>query len=338
MGVEILVRLNFDIDFVVSWVDGNDPQWMSKHDKYASQDTLDVKKARFRDYGIFKYWFRAVQSYAPWVHHIFLVTDNQRPDWLIENDKLTVIDHSQIMDEKYLPVFNSSAIELNVHKIPNLAEHFVYFNDDMFLNKLVRPTDFFSTKGLPKDTAGLNAIQPLYDFDYIHVNNMKIINENFSKKDVMRTQFFKFFNPINMELNIYTALLFFWPKFTRFFDLHYPYSINKSQMSSVIRENLIAYNKTMNDRFRSTDDITIWLVRYYALVKGQFSPRTPRVGKIYDLLTQRQGAIDDLVRGKHKMIVMNDDANISDSEFDRLTIELHKLFQEKLPDRSSFEK
>ncbi|WP_257593949.1 hypothetical protein [Lactiplantibacillus plantarum] len=140
----------------------------------------------------------------------YLVTDHQVPEWLdTENDGITVVDHSQIIPAEYLPVFNSNAIELNLYKINNLSEHFVYFNDDMFLNKPVMPKDFFSEDGRPKDTAGLNAIQPKFDFDYIHVNNMKIINENFDKKLVMKKQFFKFINPINLELNIYTMLLFF---------------------------------------------------------------------------------------------------------------------------------
>ncbi|RWR35977.1 sugar phosphotransferase, partial [Pediococcus acidilactici] len=158
--------MDFKIDFVVSWVNGQDPKWLEKYVEYKDDDTLDVKNARFRDYGIFKYWFRAVEQNAPWVNHIYLVTDDQKPSWLeAENPKITVIDHSEIINDKYRPVFNSNAIELNLYKIKNLEEHFVYFNDDMFLNRPVKPTDFFSKKGLPKDTAGLNAIQPLYDFD-----------------------------------------------------------------------------------------------------------------------------------------------------------------------------
>lgn len=331
--------VDFKIDFVVTWVDGHDRNWLKQYNKFSKDDDLDVKNARFRDYHIFNYWFRAVENFAPWVNHIFLVTDNQVPDWLNVNDKrITVIDHSEIISDEYRPVFNSNAIEMNLYKIPNLSEHFVYFNDDMFLNKKVKPTDFFSKKGLPKDTAGLNAIQPMYDFDYIHVNNIKIINNSFDKREVMKKHFFKFINFKNMELNIYTILLFFWPKFTRFFDLHYPYSILKSQMKMVIEDNAKSYVKTMNDRFRWRNDISIWLVRYYALVTGKFSPRSPRVGKIYDLLTQYDAAKNDIVKSKHKMIVINDDSNIDGDKFKNISEELRKIMNEKLPRRSSFEK
>ncbi|KAF0343044.1 sugar phosphotransferase [Pediococcus acidilactici] len=331
--------MDFKIDFVVSWVNGQDPKWLKKYIKYKDDDTLDVKNARFRDYGIFKYWFRAVEQNAPWVNHIYLVTDSQKPSWLEDkNSKITVIDHSEIINEQYRPVFNSNAIELNLYKIKNLEEHFVYFNDDMFLNKPVKPTDFFSKSGLPKDTAGLNAIQPLYDFDYIHTNNMRIINQEFDKKKVMRKQFFKFINPINLELNIYTMLLFFWPKFTRFFDLHYPYSFLKSNMKNVIEENNEAYTKTMNDRFRNKNDISIWLVRYYSLVQGDFSIRSPRVGKIYDLKDDYRKALLDVKKSKHKMIVLNDDSKIDEALFGKISKGLIDVFNVKYPLKSSFEK
>lgn len=334
-----MVNKNDKIDFVVSWVNGQDPVWLSKYNEFSDDDTLDVKNARFRDYDIFKYWFRSVEKYASWVNHIYLVTDNQVPEWLdTTNEKITIIDHTQIIDQKYLPIFNSSAIELNIHKIPNLSENFVYFNDDMFLNKRVTPNDFFSKDGLPRDTAGLNAIQPLFDFDYIHANNIRIINKNFEKKQVMKKQFFKFINPVNLELNIYTILLFFWPKFTRFFDLHYPYSISKQNMIDVISKNEESYEKTMKDRFRSTNDITIWLVRYYALVQGEFSVRSPRVGKIYDMLDKFPEIIDDLTKQKHKMIVINDNSDIDDVQFHLYSEKLRLTFESMLPNKSTFEK
>lgn len=334
-----MVKQPFDIDFVVTWVNGRDPEWLNKYNKYSMNDTLDVKDARYRDFYIFRYWFRAVQKYAPWVHHVYLVTDHQVPEWLdTENDGITVVDHSQIIPAEYLPVFNSNAIELNLYKINNLSEHFVYFNDDMFLNKPVMPKDFFSEDGRPKDTAGLNAIQPKFDFDYIHVNNMKIINENFDKKLVMKKQFFKFINPINLELNIYTMLLFFWPQFTRFFDLHYPYSFKKSNMEKVINENRNAYRQTMMDRFRGKNDISIWLVRYYSLVNGDFSVRSPRIGKIYDLFTQFDAAIKDINRSKHKLIVINDNAKINREDFRKISQSLKDSFEEKFSSKSSYEK
>lgn len=330
-------QVDFPIDFVVTWVDGNDSGWKNKKNKYDSTKSGGQETSRFRDYEIFEYWFRAVEKYAGWVNHIYLITDNQVPTWVNSKaKKLTVIDHNDFIPSQYLPVFNSNAIEINIHRIESLSEHFVLFNDDMFLNNYVKKSDFFSEDGKPKDTAGLNAIQPHRMFDYIYTNMMVIINNNFTKKEVIRKQFFKFFHPANGILNLYTLLLLFLPKFTRFFDLHYPYSLNKSFANKVIEDNADAYALTMRDRFRDKNDITIWLVRYYSLVTGFFSPRSVHFGKIYNL-TQFDKMLNDLDYGNHNVIVINDDESINQTEFESLKVKMKKHFDVKLPKKSQFE-
>lgn len=98
------------IDFVVTWVDGGDPIWQTKKAKYSgavdtSKNSMNSVKA-YREWGTFKYWFRGVEKFAPWVNKIYLVTDQQKPSWLdIDNDKLVLIDHTEIICNDYLPVF-----------------------------------------------------------------------------------------------------------------------------------------------------------------------------------------------------------------------------------------
>src|SRR6185312_8847543 len=41
------------------------------------------------------------------------------------------------------PTFNSRVIEAAMWRIPGLSEHFIYANDDMFLNAPVSPENFF---------------------------------------------------------------------------------------------------------------------------------------------------------------------------------------------------
>ena len=66
-----------------------------------------------------KHSLRAIEKYAPWVNHIYVVTNGERPSWLLEGSKLTQISHSQIFRYKTaLPTFNSNAIEMNLHRIP----------------------------------------------------------------------------------------------------------------------------------------------------------------------------------------------------------------------------
>ena len=86
----------------------------------------------------------------PWVRNIFIVTADQKPKWLDENahSKIKLINHSQIIDAKYLPTFNSHVIEANLYKIPDLSEHFIYFNDDIFVARPLMPNHFFENNGL----------------------------------------------------------------------------------------------------------------------------------------------------------------------------------------------
>ncbi len=79
------------IDFVITWVDGQDKSWRRQRDSYSHTEGEDDSEVRYRDWGILRYWFRGVEQFAPWVGTI----------------------------------------------------HFVYFNDDMFLLRPLKPTFFF---------------------------------------------------------------------------------------------------------------------------------------------------------------------------------------------------
>src|SRR5699024_8623571 len=141
------------IDFVIIWVDGNDPEWQEDKFKYSEDTDGDKRNIRFRDWDNLQYWFRAVENYAPWVNKVHFVTWGHLPEWLnIEHPKLNIVNHKDFLNKDNLPVFNSCAIEINIHRIPGLAEKFVYFNDDTFLTHPVKPTDFFKN-GLPRDEA-----------------------------------------------------------------------------------------------------------------------------------------------------------------------------------------
>ena len=94
--------------------------------------------------GTLKYWFRGVENYAPWVKQIHFVTCGHLPEWLnINHPKIHIVNHKDYIPEQYLPTFSSHVIELNMHRIPGLSEHFVNFNDDVFLTQPVKPEDFF---------------------------------------------------------------------------------------------------------------------------------------------------------------------------------------------------
>ena len=145
--------MKMDIDLVYLWVDGNDPVWQAKHDACIgmTRERSAVNcEGRYADNDELKFSLRSIEKYAPWIHRIFIVTDNQTPAWLnTSNPKVRVVDHREIMPEICLPCFNSALIEHFLYKIPGLSEHFIYANDDMFINKPVGPDAFFASDGLP---------------------------------------------------------------------------------------------------------------------------------------------------------------------------------------------
>lgn len=155
-----------DIDFVITWVDPEDPEWIAEKALYTDTNANNTDNVRYRNWDTLRYWFRGVEQYAPWVHKIFFVTYGHLPQWLnTRNPKLNIIKHSDYIPGAYLPTFNSHVIENHMHLIPGLSDRFVYFNDDMFIVRKTHPTDFFK-QGKPCDSFVLNALTGDWGRDY----------------------------------------------------------------------------------------------------------------------------------------------------------------------------
>ena len=136
------------IDVVYTWCDGEDPLFKQERIDTLKRNGLPyVEKAqgaaRFFDNDELKYSLRSIEKYMPWVNHIYVVTNKQRPKWLANNPKISIIDHREIIPNDLLPTFNSVMIEMYLHKIPGLSEKYIYFNDDMFVNAPLSPDFFF---------------------------------------------------------------------------------------------------------------------------------------------------------------------------------------------------
>lgn len=145
----------FPIDVVFSWVNGADEIWLNNYNYYAPlfKDKVALyamDNARFEDHNELYYSVNAVLKFMPWVRKIFIITDHQTPAWLNETyqEKIQIVDHSEFIEQQYLPTFNSHVIEACLHRIPNLSEHFIYFNDDFFVAKPLKKIHFFQPNGL----------------------------------------------------------------------------------------------------------------------------------------------------------------------------------------------
>ena len=141
------------IDLVYLWCNLDDPNFKQRKESFLKGQIIDKEAnnvCRFTDNGELKYSLRSVELYAPWVNKIYIVTDNQIPNWLnLDNPKIEIINQNDILPQSAIPCFNSIAIEHSIKNIPNLEEHFIYANDDMFFNLPTEPEFFFNKKGCP---------------------------------------------------------------------------------------------------------------------------------------------------------------------------------------------
>ncbi|QEY25647.1 stealth family protein [Neisseria zalophi] len=179
-------KTKFPVDVVFTWVDNSDPNWQDKYQnciKEISYEGLynnDI--ARFNNHNELYYSIYSVKKFMPWVRNIYIVTDNQLPTWLNNdnNDNIFIINHTEIIEHQYLPTFNSHVIEANLHKIPNLSENFIYFNDDVFVARPLSKEHFFRPNGIASIFLSGKTL-----------NAMK-------KKGVMTPTLFASFNSINL--------------------------------------------------------------------------------------------------------------------------------------------
>lgn len=154
----MLDDIAFPVDAVYTWVDGADPEWIeSKRRLEAQLSGLEYHPeanhvARFESRDELKYSLRSLEMFAPWLRKIFIVTSGQVPEWLdVDHPKIEMVSHDEIYDNKsHLPTFNSNSIISRLHHIPDLGEHFIYFNDDVMLGRPVSPGTFFYPSGIAR--------------------------------------------------------------------------------------------------------------------------------------------------------------------------------------------
>jgi len=142
-----------EIDLVYLWVDGSDPKWQAKKTAVTgvlTDESETNNKGRYLSNDELRYALRSAEKHAPWIRKIFIVTDDQRPEWLnTDHPRIQVVDHKEIMPAEALPSFNSTVIEYFLYRIPGLAPRFLFANDDMFFNADVQPDFFFAADGYP---------------------------------------------------------------------------------------------------------------------------------------------------------------------------------------------
>lgn len=329
-----------DIDFVITWVDMNDPKWQADFSKYSGrkENTKNgVSEARFRDNGFLRYWFRGVEKFAPWVRRIHFVTSGQKPEWLDEsNPKINLVNHKDYIPEEFLPTYNSVVIERYIHRIPGLADHFVYFNDDFYIINTIAPTRFFRN-GMPCDIAAF-LYNPSWSQWYKRIkNNLKIINRHFDKREVMRRDRDKWFHKSYGSKARWNYLLKPYGKFITLRTPHNAQPYLKSTFEEVWAVAGKELTETSVNKFRALNDLTPELFRTWQICRGNFEPyNTYSDTKMFPLMVRPRQAVRAIYNQSYSLICLNDNVHIRN--YDRVMADIRAAFESILPEKSGFER
>lgn len=332
------------IDFVITWVDGNDPKWQKDKARYSPDTRSDTNNSRYRYWDNLQYWFRGVENFAPWVNNIYFITYGHYPCWLnINHPKLKIIRHEDYIPREWLPTFSSRTIDMNFHRIEQLSEHFVYFNDDMFLTAPVSTRDFFRY-GLPCDTAILNTL-------YVGIAPNRVeymapifdtipINRHFDKNRTIKGHLGKWFSPKYGLRSLRTLLLMPWKHFPGFLNYHLPYSYLKSTYTDLWNEEPELLSETCSHRFRETTDLNHWVFNYWQIASGKFAPRSPRLGTQINLLgsyepESTKKAVVAIRDRSTKIVCLND--GLPDQDYQEVKDIVNSELLKLLPVKSQYE-
>ena len=300
------------IDIVVLWVDGSDPEFIREKQAvtgkvaFTNQD-IDGDQ-RYRDYGTLHFWFRMIEKHAPWVNNVYLITNGQKPDWLnLEHPKLKLITHREFMPEAYLPSYNSSAIELNIHRIEGLSEHFIYFNDDMFMIKDTQPSDFYKN-GQPKLLAVYDALVPWSPFTNTCHNNVELIYRHFPNKKALKSSPWKFFNFRYGSLVLKNLLLLPWGP-TGYVNQHLPVPMKKSTLSRLWDIEGETLGRTSRNQIRDYGvDVNQYICSHWQIESNQFYPMSKNFGETIGL--NQVDKLESIFKDRRKkLLCVNDDGD-----------------------------
>lgn len=222
--------------------DGGDP---FDEDDEAPDDLTDTAAlSRFKNRQELRYSLRSVEQYMPWVRKIFIFSNCAKPAWLAGSENVVWVRHEEVIPEENLPTFNSHAIESYLHKIPDLSEHFIYFNDDFFVNQPIPMALFFTANGVCQsnleDYGVVNGPQTDGDADYLNAarNGADLLREKFNM------------SPTRLHK-------------------HAPYAMCKSVMEQMESEFADGFERTRKGKFRSSTDLSTasFLFHHYGYAK-----------------------------------------------------------------------
>ncbi len=292
------------MEAVVTYVDGSDPNWQREYSEAVGGEVL---AKRYRDWGTLKYLLRGIERHIPSVENVFLLVsgESQVPAW-IDKERVRVALHKDIIPERFLPTFNSTTIEMFIHKIPGLGEKFLYFNDDMFPVMDCGEEDFF-----------------VGDRSAIGFSHHLFAGGKY-KKRVRNSD-----HQARKALGMRPGLTFVRPQHTC------------SPMFRSENEKLYAFSEEtifkVVSRLRTTENFNQYLYLDYLYYLG----RTTRGGKISNKhlspAVYRPESIAAFIEDPKSKLICINDVHMGDEDFERYREVILAAFERHFPQRSRFE-
>lgn len=315
-----MTNQKMEIDLVYLWVDGSDPAWQKKKQAYTgivSDNSEQNNIGRYVSNDELKYSLRSAEKHVPWIRKIFIVTDNQKPEWLnVAHPKIQVVDHTEIMPAEILPCFNSSVLEYFLHKIPGLSERFLFANDDMFFNADLSPDFFFAKDGFP--IVRLKR-KPLGKWHY----RLKLL---VGKK------------PGQYNQMVIDSSLMVEERFGKYYS-GVPHHNVDAYLKSDYREAVenvffVEAKQSQSHRVREYGDLHRSAFSYYALAIGHGHLKYVNRNETIRILTHKHDLDKRLNKYNPKLFCLNDSQRVKDEDRKKVQPFLETLF----PEKSTFEK
>ena len=278
----------------------------------------------------------------PWINKIFLITCGQVPKFLnIENSRVEVVDHKDFIPEKYLPTFSVNPIEMNMHRIKDLSENFIFFNDDVFPLRPI-PEEYYFQNDMVCDEAVENIITTTsfgavsHNTRYAQVNNMFIINKYFKKREVQAAHPEQWFNDCYEEHLERTKACEYWYDFPGFYDPHLANAMKKSTLAHLWDIEPKALDACSRNKFRAHTDVTQYLIRYWQICSGEFVPRKTQGKVFFPTIKTYMEVVDAINDCAYPMISFNE--NCTPEEFVVMKDAINSALLKRFPNKCSFEK
>lgn len=335
-----------EIDVVIMWVDGSDKEWLKIKNKYLGEELsdtgIDSAANRYRNWDNLQYVFRGIEKFMPWVRKVHFVTNGQKPEWLnLSNEKLNWVKHEDFIPNEYLPTFSANPIELNLHRINDLADKFIFFNDDFFVISPTKESDFFR-RGLPCDQVSLwRVLSMSYDDPMPHMmlNNSAVINQHFDLMDTIRKnpgQWLSLRNSLTNLLLTICLLPIARNKIPALYYHHLPQAYLRSTLEGVWEKEPAILHSVCLNRFRSPRDVSQGLMKYWQIMSGCVIPtNVRRMGYYSNLESSDLDNVSRIISNQERKLLCLNDAKVENFSSTKQIINV--AFNKLLPDKSNFE-